>query len=156
MLAALGPLRDRTRDARDAFGAAAFEKCWRAMASKTSRVVLERVACVATFTRAGVKQFDRDRVAHADAFAECASSSRGAAALRAKTKALVDCVSALSCETSTARDLIDALQSDGMKGLSRLNALKTTLGITTLDDASLGRVLSRRADVVAASANASQ
>ena len=28
------------------------EKCWRAMASKTSRVVLERVACVATFTRA--------------------------------------------------------------------------------------------------------
>lgn len=156
MLAALGPLRDRTRDARDAFGAAAFEKCWRAMASKTSRVVLERVACVATFTRAGVKQFDRDRMAHADAFAECASSSRGAAALRAKTKALVDCVSALSCETSTARDLIDALQSDGMKGLSRLNALKTTLGITTLDDASLGRVLSRRADVVAASANPSQ
>jgi hypothetical protein len=43
-----------------------------------------------------------------------------------------------------------------MKGLSRLNALKTTLGITTLDDASLGRVLSRRADVVAASANPSQ
>ena len=156
MLAALGPLRDRTRDARDAFGAAAFEKCWRSMASKTSRVVLERVACVATFTRAGAKQFDRDRVAHADAFAECAASPRGAAALRAKTKALVDCVSALSCETSTARDLIDALQSDGMKALSRLNALKTTLGITALDDASLRRVLSRRADVGAAGANASQ
>lgn len=156
MLAALGPLRDRTRDARDAFGAAAFEKCWRSMASKTSRVVLERVACVATFTRAGAKQFDRDRVAHADAFAECAASPRGAAALRAKTKALIDCVSALSCETSTARDLIDALQSDGMKALSRLNALKTTLGITALDDASLRRVLSRRADVGAAGANASQ
>ena len=58
----------------------------------------------------GVKQFDRDRVAHADAFAGCASSrERGGA--RAKTKALVDCVSALSCETSTARDLIDAYRA---------------------------------------------
>ena len=145
MLAALAPLRDRVADARAAFGVAAFEKCWRAIASKTTRVIVDRIVCVATFSRAGAKQLERDRDAHADVFVECAKRP---SALRAKTKTLAECVSALSCDGPTARELIDALCSDGMKGLAVVNARKSSLNVTALDDASLLRVLRRRRDVV--------
>ena len=145
MLAALAPLRDRVDDARAAFGVAAFEKCWRAIASKTTRVIVDRIVCVATFSRAGAKQLERDRDAHANVFVECAKRP---SALRAKTKTLAECVSALSCDGPTARELIEALRSDGMKGLAVVNARKSSLDVTALDDASLLRVLHRRRDVV--------
>jgi hypothetical protein len=108
-------------------------------------VIVDRVVCVAMFSRAGAKQLERDRAAHADVFAECAKRP---SALRAKTKILAECVAALSCDVSTARELIEALHSDGIKGLAVVNARKASLNVTALDDASLLRVLRRRRDVV--------
>ena len=96
-------------------------------------------------SRAGAKQLERDRDAHANVFVECAKRP---SALRAKTKTLAECVSALSCDGPTARELIEALRSDGMKGLAVVNARKSSLDVTALDDASLLRVLRRRRDVV--------
>ena len=123
------------------------------MASKTSRVVLERVACVATFTRAGVKQFDRDRVAHADAFAECASSSRARrrssqdqGARRLRQRAFVrDLDGARSHRCITERRNEGIISSQRAQDDARNH---------DAGRASLGRFCP--ADVVAASANASQ
>ena len=145
ILAALGALRERVEDARSALEGAAFEKCRRAMASKTARVIVDRVVCVATFSRAGAKQLDLDRMAHLDVFATAAPRERSSA-LRSKTKILDECVAALSCDVAVARELAHALRSDGIKGLATINARKSELKISKLDDALLLRVLSRRAD----------
>ena len=144
MLAALGPLRDRVSDAQDALGSAAFNKCWRFIASKTARVIVERVACTALFSRTGVEQFKIDCAAHADVFA---GASRRPASIRAKTKRLAECVTALSCDVTSAVDLLAALRSEGMKGLAVTNSSRATLGISELDDETLERVLARRLDV---------
>jgi hypothetical protein len=144
MLAALGPLRDRVSDAQDALGSAAFNKCWRFIASKTARVIVERVACTALFSRTGVEQFKIDCAAHADIFA---GASRRPASIRAKTKRLAECVTTLSCDVTSAVDLLAALRSEGMKGLAVTNSSRAALGISELDDETLERVLARRLDV---------
>ena len=114
------------------------------MVSKTAQVIVDRIVCVAIFSRAGTKQLERDVVAYLDVFSTTSAKNEGSSALRSKI--LEECVAVLSCDASVARALVQALRSDGIKGLAIVNALKAELKIFQLDDQTLLRVLSRRAD----------
>lgn len=146
LITALGGLRERVEDARTALEVTSFEKCRRAMVSKTAQVIVDRIVCVAIFSRAGTKQLERDVVAYLDVFSTTSAKNEGSSALRSKTRILEECVAVLSCDASVARALVQALRSDGIKGLAIVNALKAELKIFQLDDQTLLRVLSRRAD----------